>query len=106
MQTQPTTDEMSRGHEASSGQRDPDSEHGWDSAMTHLQLDLARERQRSMLQAAQAHSAASESWRRARISRRAERAERMAMSHADRAMSHADRAERLRHALSALEPGA
>ncbi len=74
--------------------------------MTHIQPDLARERQRSILQAVEANRAADEVLRHNRIARRAQRAERRAVTHADRAMSQSDRAERLRHVLSALESGA
>jgi hypothetical protein len=74
--------------------------------MTHLQPDLAREQQRSILEAVEAHRLASEISRHNRIARRAKRAERMAVSHTGRAMSQADRAARLRRVLSALESGA
>jgi len=66
--------------------------------MAHVQAELARERQRTMLAAAAAQREGRRAWIHGRIVKRVERAER-------RQVSGAHRAEQLRARLSEIESG-
>lgn len=66
--------------------------------MTHMEMELARDRQRSLLAAAAAQRDSQRATRHGRIIRRAERAERLQHS-------HRDRAARLRARLDLIESG-
>jgi hypothetical protein len=67
-----------------------------DSAMAHVQTELARDRQRSLLAAAEAQRDGQRAWMHDRMARRAQRAER-------RQTRQADQAARWRAALEQLE---
>jgi len=73
--------------------------------MTHVEQELARERQRTLLAVAAAQRDGQRAWLHGRISRRAERAERRQHDLADQAFRMADEAERLRARLAEIESG-
>jgi hypothetical protein len=66
--------------------------------MTHIQLELARDRHRGMLAAAAAQRDGLQALKHGRISRKAERAERLQVS-------RADQVARLRAVLEQIEAG-
>jgi hypothetical protein len=73
--------------------------------MTHLEQELVRERQRTLLAAAAAQRDGQRARLQRRIGRRAERVERRKHSHVDQAFRLADEADRLRARLAEIESG-
>jgi hypothetical protein len=67
--------------------------------MSHMQMELARDRQRTMLVVAAAQRDGQRATRHGKVSRRAERAER-------RYLNHVDEAKRLRAVLNKIEASA
>ena len=73
--------------------------------MTHVEQELVRDRQRTLLAAAAAQRDGQRAWLHGRIARRAERTERRQQTVADQAFRLADEADRLRARLAEIEAG-